>query len=251
MEIAEVLEKIGLNEKEAKVYLALLELGTASAYGIAPKANLKRPITYIVLESLMQKGLVTRVPQVRKALYVAEDPNKLLGEVRHKEELLKRFMPSLEVLYNARKEKPRVQLFEGIAGIRSVYEKVLASGEEVLFFGTGEGVQKHDPEWVQLFLKRIQEQHVPVKDIIMQNPRNVGYIQLFKNTSYLLRYMPKGFTVPADSVIFGDNVGLFSFRPTIFCVLITSKDLSSLMRTWHAMAWESALPIGWGEIKTA
>jgi sugar-specific transcriptional regulator TrmB len=38
MEIAEILEKTGLNQKETLVYMALLELGTASVESIAKKS---------------------------------------------------------------------------------------------------------------------------------------------------------------------------------------------------------------------
>lgn len=38
-----VLEKFGLSEKEAKIYLATLELGQATVQQIAKKAGLVRP----------------------------------------------------------------------------------------------------------------------------------------------------------------------------------------------------------------
>lgn len=242
MEISDVLQKIGLNEKEAKVYLALLELGTASAYAIAPKAGLKRPITYIVLESLMQKGLVSRIPRVKKALYTAEAPEKLSRELRQKEELLKRFMPNLEALYNGKKEKPQVLLFEGKEGVNQVYEKIFQAGS-CLFFGTAEGVASLNQPWIDDFFKRVNENNFPVRDIISRSPHSEAYGKNpYRGPSYELRYMPKGFSVPADSAIFGDNVAFFSFKPTIFCVVVTSKDIAILMRTMHELAWRSGEP---------
>lgn len=43
MNIAPILQSIGLTEKEAKVYAAILELGTATILKISQKAELKRP----------------------------------------------------------------------------------------------------------------------------------------------------------------------------------------------------------------
>ena len=106
METVEVLRKTGLNEKESQIYLALLELGTASVQSIAFKAGIKRPTTYLVLDDLQAKGLVSEVPQ-KKALYTAESPERLLGDLSKKEELLKRFLPDLVALHNAKKEKPQ------------------------------------------------------------------------------------------------------------------------------------------------
>ena len=53
------LEEIGLNEKEAKVYIAVLELGEGSASEIAKKSEVNRATTYFTLENLMKIGLVS------------------------------------------------------------------------------------------------------------------------------------------------------------------------------------------------
>ena len=55
MEIQDVLKSIGLDDKEARVYMALLELGTATVHPIANKAEIKRPTTYLILEQLLKK----------------------------------------------------------------------------------------------------------------------------------------------------------------------------------------------------
>ena len=52
--ITETLINLGLNEKQAKVYLALLQLGQAGVTAVAEKAGTKRPTTYLILEELRQ-----------------------------------------------------------------------------------------------------------------------------------------------------------------------------------------------------
>src|SRR3989344_2058210 len=133
MELTEVLNKTGLDEKEAKVYLALLELGTADVTDIAVKAHIKRPTCYLVLDNLKNKGLVSQVP-AKVNLFTAESPEKLASEMYKKQELYKRFLPNMLALYNAKKDKPQVQLFEGVEGVKQVYEKIYIA-REVWFFG--------------------------------------------------------------------------------------------------------------------
>ncbi len=127
MEIVDVLKTAGLDEKEAQVYLGLLELGTASVQLIASKAGLKRPTTYLILDSLQAKGMVSIIPRAKKALYTAESPEKIIGDLHKKQEMVKRFMPNMLALYNAKVEKPQIQLFEGKEGVLEVYKKVFAS----------------------------------------------------------------------------------------------------------------------------
>lgn len=133
MEIQDVLRQIGLEEKEAAVYLALLELGTASVHPIATKAGIKRPTAYLILEELQKKGLTSLVPRAGKTLYTAQSPEKLVQDLSKKQEMVKRFLPNLLALYNAKADKPQVQLFEGKQAVRDLYDKLLTA-KNVEFF---------------------------------------------------------------------------------------------------------------------
>jgi sugar-specific transcriptional regulator TrmB len=191
--------------------------------------------------------LASTIPGAKKTLYIAEAPQKIMSEIKKKEELLTRFMPNLEALYNARKEKPQVQLFEGIEGVKNVYKKVFQS-ESVWFFGTAQEVLKIEPSaWIE-FLKQAQEKKLQVRDLVMQSSEDKKYVaEIQANTVnkefYHIRHLPSNVNLPADSAIFGDSFVMFSFRPQIFSVLITSKDISALMRVLYEMAWNNAEPI--------
>ena len=63
------LGQIGLTDKQAKVYLALLSLESSTAYEIAQHCEVKKPTVYVILEELRQKGLVLKVPHAKKALF--------------------------------------------------------------------------------------------------------------------------------------------------------------------------------------
>jgi sugar-specific transcriptional regulator TrmB len=65
MDLIQSLKNLGLNEKEAKVYVALLQCPGATAYLIARHSGLKRPTTYVVLEDLIDKGVVTKIPRAK------------------------------------------------------------------------------------------------------------------------------------------------------------------------------------------
>ena len=55
------LKELGLAEKEAKVFLASLELGSSAVQEIAKKAEINRATTYVIIEKLMKKGLMSSV----------------------------------------------------------------------------------------------------------------------------------------------------------------------------------------------
>src|SRR5437879_6580616 len=78
------LVEFGLSEKEAKVYLALLELELASVSEIAKTAAINRSSTYVVLESLKKKGLVSTSEDKKVQKYIAISPDMLLVEAKEK-----------------------------------------------------------------------------------------------------------------------------------------------------------------------
>ena len=70
-ELVKSLEKLGLNEKESKVYIAALEMGKFSILALSEKTGIKRPTCYLVLYELIKKGLISTFPKAKKVLYVA------------------------------------------------------------------------------------------------------------------------------------------------------------------------------------
>src|SRR5258708_1208986 len=113
MEIAEALQTIGLSQKQSVVYTALLQLRKASSYSVAQKSGLKKPTTYVILDELIERGLVSRVPRVKKQLFVARSPEEAFGVAEEKLSLAKKKLPELLALTKGEKTKVHVAYFEG------------------------------------------------------------------------------------------------------------------------------------------
>ena len=123
------LKELGLAEKEAKVFLASLELGSSAVQEIAKKAEINRATTYVIIEKLMKKGLMSSVEKGKKTFFQTEDPKRLLKlleeqeeSLKRKEEEFKKYLPELETLFNIAEEKPKVRFFEGKEGLIAIRE---------------------------------------------------------------------------------------------------------------------------------
>jgi sugar-specific transcriptional regulator TrmB len=243
MEITEVLNQIGLNQKQANVYLALLELGTATVHPIATKAGIKRPTAYLILEDLQRKGMVSVIPREKKVMYTAESPEKIIQDLNKKQELIKRFMPNMLALYNAKKDKPQVLLFEGREGVGQVYDKIFSS-PEVQFFSTIRDVFKLFPDMPKLLTKRVKSKEMKIREILTQTPADLEYAAWTEQGEYYQsRFAPKDFPeFLTDSAIFGNSAAFFSFSPTIFAVQITNLQISQSLKVLFNMAWMAAEP---------
>lgn len=128
------LKKLGLSDKEIKVYLKLLEHGALSVRALAELSDLNRGTAYDILKHLQDIGLVSFYHQNTKQRFVAEEPEKLLKLVRDQEEELKSaktdlvdLIPELKSLQDKGGNRPVTKFYEGRTGIKAILEDVLES----------------------------------------------------------------------------------------------------------------------------
>ncbi len=128
----EILEELGLNQREVKIYLSLLKLGSASIRDIADQSGINRGTTYETLKEMATKGIVSYSPKGKRRIFSAERPERLLDMAEEKrqaldasiEEMKLRLIPQLNHL------KPdfsagNVRFYEGDAGIELVLKDIL------------------------------------------------------------------------------------------------------------------------------
>lgn len=240
MEIQQLLQKSGLNEKEASIYLATLELGTSSVHGIADKAGIKRPTAYIILKQLENKGLVSLVPRARKVLYAAESPEKIISNLARQQELMKQFLPNMLAVYNTKKEKPQVLLFEGKEAVREVYEKIL-NAKQVDFFATTKDIVSVYPDYPKRLEQKALEKKLTVRELLTRTPEDIKFADnITHSANYQHRFTPAGQEFFTDNVLFDGNVVFFSYEPRIFAVQIQSQGIYQSLQTLFNLAWQNA-----------
>ncbi len=128
-----VFKKLGLTDKEAQIYRALLALGPSAIRKIGEKAGINRGTTYEALKTLQKEGLVSYYHREKHQHFVAEDPKVLANIIARKKqefddvsEDLEKIIPELTSLSRAT-GRPVVKFYEGYAGVRSILEDVLDS----------------------------------------------------------------------------------------------------------------------------
>ena len=76
------LQRIGLSEAEANVYLALIKLGRANVTKLAEESGVHRTNIYSILDKLKAMGLVSYFHEDNKMNFKAADPENLLNYIR-------------------------------------------------------------------------------------------------------------------------------------------------------------------------
>lgn len=121
MNIDQGLATLGLNEKEIRVYKAVLQEGIANPSSVSKQADVKRSTTYVVLEDLEEKGFVFQVPKESKKRYRARPPEVVFEQKEKEFKQAKETLPELKALADEGDSKPHVLFFEGEDGIREVF----------------------------------------------------------------------------------------------------------------------------------
>ncbi|MBW2996837.1 hypothetical protein KY349_00685 [Candidatus Woesearchaeota archaeon] len=129
-EIREALTAFGFSQKEVTVYLACLELGTATANDIANKADINRSTTYDILKAFLEKGIASKVVRKKTTHFEVGRPKKLIASLEEKKVKLQAVLTDLDAIYCATTEKPMVTVFEGKEGMKTILEDILATKKQ-------------------------------------------------------------------------------------------------------------------------
>jgi HTH-type transcriptional regulator, sugar sensing transcriptional regulator len=144
------LENLGLTDKEAKVYLAVLELGEGNIQDISKKSGVKRTTVYDILDSLKEKKLISSLNKGKKALFSAEDPRKIESQLDEKKEVLRKILPELLSITNLLDKKPTIKFYEGDEGIKEAYKDTLRyPDQELVAWMTPESHTNFDIKWLE------------------------------------------------------------------------------------------------------
>lgn len=142
------LKKLGLKEKEAKVYLAGLELGPASIIQLTKAAGITRPTTYEIVSTLEKRKLFTSVEANKKRQFVAQSPDVLLGILRMEKRTLEerereflRIISQLESLFSP--AASGVRMYSGMEGLKALEEKITTATAKKIFLITARKRKTH------------------------------------------------------------------------------------------------------------
>ena len=160
MEIKTVIEKIGLSKKQTDIYLALLELGEATITDIARTATMKRPTTYLIINELEMLGLVSSIKKGKKKIYSPAHPRRLAELTKFRMDQVEDAMPELIARYKEDTSKPKIEMYEGIEGVRKAYREVfslLQEKKECLWISDISMVLEKQPDVLKEYSRLIRD----------------------------------------------------------------------------------------------
>jgi len=245
MKIKEFLKKIGLSERDIKVYLAGLESGPALAIKLAKVTGVSRTNTYDILKSLEEKGLVSKGSKSYSKHYIMESPARLEEKLERRIEEskilkreLKQILPTFESLSPALEVAPKIKIFEGKEGIENLMEETLKTPtKETFAIVGGRDVEKIvDETFLEHYVqKRIQKgikNKVIKKREVWKRPFESDKQELRE-----VRYLPPAINFETTVIIYGDNVAIISSQKDDFGFTVKSREITHFFKTLFEILW--------------
>lgn len=239
---------MGLSAKEAKVYLASLTLGASPVQKIAEVAKVNRATTYVMIESLTERGLMGSFEKGKKTLFTARPPEHLMHllnaeqeRVEKKKELFSSILPELQQILAATDKKPRLTLFEGEAGMRETYEELMKGAKKS---GKVDDVASLDDAHLLVMASKqgSWREHASKKKIgIRLISTGEGKVEEGDKRFLKERRVPKEkFPFHGEIVVAGNKIAALSYKGDIYGMVIESEEVAQTLRALYDLAWHGA-----------
>ncbi len=245
-----ILKDLGLNEEEARVYAALLELGPSIVTPVASLAKVNRTTCYNILESLVNKKMASKASYRGKLSYSAEDPTRLVSNLEEEKKQLevtlqkaKAFEPELTRRYTQKYTKPIIKYVEGLDGIIELYEDSLRCVDKKeglrAYTSLRDLREELGPYPDQYFAERTRR-GIPIRSMVPDTEFGKDVKRKSKEFLREVRLLPKDkFDFSPEIYLYDNKLSVMSFKEK-FGFLLESKEIVDALKIAWQLAWERA-----------
>src|SRR3989344_2195505 len=237
----DILEDLGLTSTEIKTYLALLDIGSATAGQLLEKSRLPNSTLHRDVNSLIEKGLINYVFDGKRKVYQATDPEQFFDFIEDKKKRFEDLLHELKKKQQVQRNEEIATVYKGIKGIKEVYNTMInAHGKEYNTFGGGPITSEvmGFTWWLNLHKRRV-ENKLASRQIFDESVREGGK-EIAHNKITNIKYLEKEFAQFQETVIVGDYVAIAVFSHNPYAFLIRDKSVAESYRKYFEILWKTA-----------
>ena len=238
----EIIKQIGLSEAETEVYLIVLKLNESLAGQIAKQSNISRPHIYDSLNKLIKKGLISYVIKNNRKYFRPIEPIKLISylkekeeSLKEKEESLKEILPDLQALYQPLRKKLKIEIYEGVEGLKTILNDIVKNKKDVVAFGASDRVRQYLPDFfIKRYLKEREKKRIIARQLFSESTG------ILETKVSIFRKLPREFASPSTTIIYGNKVTIWIWAKIPSIILIENKDLAKSYKDHFELMWKNA-----------
>src|SRR3989338_7100327 len=236
----EALKEYGLSENEVQTYVTLLKMGESSVQSIARNSSLPRTTTYHLLASLKEKGLVGSIEKGAITYFQAANPKRLVELLVEKKKRIESVLPDLGKIASTIADKPKVIIFEGAKGIRTILQDVLEKEKEILHYGDLISLQQALPFIFPNFIRTRVERHIPIRIMGKKEETHEELIKTAKREYRSFVFIPDTFNFKTSIFIYKSKVAILSIKSEpYYGIVIENRDFYDTQKNMFELLWRA------------
>lgn len=258
--LVEKLARSGFSDKEALIYVAVLELKGAFPSRIAEYCDLRRSTVYDVLTTLSVRGLINEIEKKNKFYFQIEKPENVLrfanNKVNQAEDSLnqiKDVLPAIKSIYGQDENLPKITYYSGETGLFQIFDNMISEPNpyEMLVFTNGAAfvdvLDEENKKFYANYMKSKERLGIKTRTIIPdtcedREARNIFYKDIDPKYWPTFRYLEKDkFSSASEITVYGkDKIAIVNFKKGRETgVIIEDQAIHDMMRVIFGLSWES------------
>jgi len=238
----EIFRELGFTEREIKVYIALLELGSVTVGPIATKTKLQHSKVYETLDKLMEKGLVSYVVVSKTKHFEASPPKEIMNLIEERKRRFKDIMDELELKQKFSGSKQIAIVHEGFKAFKAMFNRIADELKPKESYWAFAFKNEYYTSTASLFLRnfhqKLEEKKVDDR-LLGHNSVRVALKKTFEgNKNIMIRFTPND--TPLGVIIIKNKVInlIWGERPT--AIEITSEQIHEQYKLFFQEIWKQA-----------
>lgn len=249
------LEKLGLNDKEIKVYLFIMLREPQLISTIAKSCNLTRTHAYDIIKKLETLGLCHSLGSGYGKKIQASSVSQLLELLEQKEKELSAMKNELKtlapILKSALSFKPQsrtnVAYFSGSENLKKLINYSLRAEDGIIRTAGSEidFIKKIGADFFINYHERRKNKKLDLKALRPGDKRGINKV-FTEDSEYLreVRLRPEGtIRLKSNLIIWDSSTAIISLGDELFGTLIENENLALMMKSWFDFIWEKSKKI--------
>lgn len=235
------LKELGLEEKEASVYLASLVLGPTTILKLSKQSEVNRTTTYEIIASLERKGLMKKDIHGLKTLFAPEPPERLEGTLEMKRSLLARTLPELEGKYHLKSTGSAIKYYEGLTAIKNLYDDILKDFKPNDFYyvisNTEEWEKLDENYFIKNHIEKLFDLRLNRKVLFVDSPLAQKRKETERNFNEKVKLLPKEANIHVDMVITPYKLVTFQLHEPYVALVVENKTMINTQKEVFELLW--------------
>jgi len=249
-----ILNQLGLDTNQILIYEYLLETGPSKASTIAKNTPLKRGLVYKTLDELVELQIIQKDdPEGAVSIFTPLHPSALKSLAESKVRIaqnaqnhLDSEIGSLVSMYNLANNKPGIEFYEGIEGVKKVINDVLTATEIIYTVIDIEELNKNS------IMKKLNTEHTKKRESLDINKKilvpNTSFsrneLKNYHSDVTTIRIMPKNIQLESGMQLYNNKISYTTIKKDAYIgMIISDKSTYSMHRNLFEILWNISTPI--------